>query len=80
MSVIFSGWVAPPLPQPGESGNYSFKTLTDRRPITVKEPRVPGRVPGPLPLLGVGAAFGYSRKLRKRIKTSKMPEVLSPIG
>jgi len=26
------------------------------------------RVPGPLPLLGVGAAFGYSRTLRKRIK------------
>jgi hypothetical protein len=37
-------------------------------------------VPGPLPLLGVGAAFGYSRKLRKRIKTSKTPEVLSVIG
>lgn len=25
-------------------------------------------VPGPLPLLGVGAAFGWSRKLRKKIK------------
>jgi hypothetical protein len=37
-------------------------------------------VPGPLPLLGVGAAFGYSRKLRKRIKTNKTPEVLSAIG
>jgi MYXO-CTERM domain-containing protein len=24
-------------------------------------------VPGPLPLLGVGAAFGWSRRLRKRI-------------
>lgn len=30
-------------------------------------------VPGPLPLLGVGAAFGYSRKLRKHIKTSRLP-------
>jgi hypothetical protein len=37
-------------------------------------------VPGPLPLLGVGAAFGYSRKLRKRIKTKKSPEVLSAIS
>ena len=27
-------------------------------------------VPGPLPLFGVAAAFGYSRKLRKRIKSS----------
>jgi len=37
-------------------------------------------VPGPLPLLGLGAAFGCSRKLRKRIKTSKTPEVMSAIG
>lgn len=26
--------------------------------------------PGPLPILGAGAAFGFSRKLRKRIKAS----------
>ena len=37
-------------------------------------------VPGPLPLLGVGAAIGFSRKLRKRIKGSKTPEVISAIG
>lgn len=36
-------------------------------------------VPAPLPLLGVGAAFGYSRKLRKRIKARKTPEELSAI-
>lgn len=30
-------------------------------------------VPGPLPLLGVGAAFGFSRKLRKRINVCKQP-------
>ena len=28
-------------------------------------------VPGPLPILGLGAAFGYSRKLRKLLKSSK---------
>ena len=28
-------------------------------------------VPGPLPLLGAGAAFGFSRKLRGRIKGSQ---------
>ncbi len=27
-------------------------------------------VPGPLPVLGAGVAFGYSRKLRRRIKSS----------
>jgi len=32
--------------------------------------------PGPLPILGLIAVFGYSRKLRKRFKSSK-PEVIS---
>jgi len=32
---------------------------------------VPTPTPGPLPALGAAAAFGFSRKLRKRIKTSK---------
>jgi len=27
-------------------------------------------VPGPLPLLGAGAAFGFSRRIRSRIKAS----------
>ena len=30
----------------------------------------PTAVPGPFPLLGVGAAFGYSRRLRRRMKSS----------
>lgn len=36
----------------------------------VKPPLGPTEVPGPVPLLGVGAAFGYSRKLRRRIHQS----------
>jgi hypothetical protein len=36
-------------------------------------------VPGPLPILGLGAFFGYSRKLRKRLKASKTPKVKNPI-
>jgi hypothetical protein len=28
------------------------------------------KVPGPLPLLGLGAAFGFSRRLRRRIATN----------
>jgi hypothetical protein len=34
-------------------------------------------VPGPLPLLGVGAAFGYSRRLNKLIKADKATEAAS---
>gem|GEM_PF-1504792 len=40
----------------------------------------PASVPGPLPLLGFGAAFAYSRKLRNRIKTSKTSEVMGAIA
>lgn len=36
-------------------------------------------VPGPLPLFGVAAAFGYSRKLRKRIVSSKALPVANAI-
>jgi hypothetical protein len=32
-------------------------------------------VPGPLPIVGAAAAFGYSRKLRKHIKSNKLPVV-----
>ena len=30
------------------------------------------QTPGPLPILGAGAAFGFSRKLRSRIKASRL--------
>lgn len=32
----------------------------------------PAEVPGPLPLLGAGAAFGFSRRLRRRISASQV--------
>jgi len=35
------------------------------------------QVPGPLPILGIGAAFGFSRKLRKRIKGSGTAEMMT---
>lgn len=37
-------------------------------------------VPGPLPILGLAAAFRFSRRLRKKIKASKAPDVISTIG
>jgi len=62
---------------PGEVGPLYFSsnlTLTSGKidKITdtlnqVKDPFAP-EVPGPLPLLGAGAAFGFSRRLRSRIK------------
>ena len=34
---------------------------------------VPYTAPGPLPLFGAGAAFGFSRRLRKRIQGARQP-------
>jgi hypothetical protein len=50
------------------SGSLAFNSLGTIYSTT------PGRgepeVPGPLPLLGAGAAFGFSRRLRNRIKVA----------
>ena len=54
----------------------SFDSLNGRAVTTISTFNGPlaapgtASVPGPLPLLGVGAAFGWSRKLRRRIGTS----------
>lgn len=39
---------------------------------------VPMPVPGPLPVLGTAAAFGISRRLRKRIQGSRTPVPTQP--
>jgi hypothetical protein len=59
-----------PNPIPFDPGNY--KDITN--------PRFNNVVPGPLPILGVGAAFGFSRKLRKRIKSGESPDIMNAIG
>jgi hypothetical protein len=41
---------------------------TDEVRTYAQAAQVPASVPGPLPALGAAAAFGFSRKLRKRIK------------
>jgi MYXO-CTERM domain-containing protein len=51
-----------------ETGNNQF-LLTKFAPAGASGPTPTSGVPGPLPLLGVGAAFGWSRRLRKRIAT-----------
>ena len=46
--------------------------LVDRSTLAIAALVTP-TVPGPLPVLGVVAAFGYSHRLRKRIKESAHP-------
>ena len=50
------------------SANYDLSTWAQATLVTSAGS---ANVPGPLPILGVAAAFGFSRKLRKRIKLHK---------
>ncbi len=55
------------------SSNFQFALIagSDAGVYTVSVANdPPAQVPGPLPLMGAGVAFGYSRKLRRRIKSS----------
>jgi hypothetical protein len=64
--------------QSGDAGeNWNTVLLTPTLRVSVKE-LIPS-VPGPLPVFGAAAAFGYSRKLRKRIAPSKALPVASAI-
>jgi hypothetical protein len=59
-------------------GGIDFRNLTPGLSPTYERIRSP-QVPGPLPVFGAAAAFGYSRKLRKRIARSKTVPVASAI-
>ncbi len=52
----------------GLIGTWSLTGTTETIQVFIGPPSPSGAaVPGPLPLLGAGAAFGWSRRLRKRI-------------
>ena len=59
-----------------ENGGSSWQSSSSRDLIyslSVREAPASASVPAPLPVLGAAAAFGFSRKLRKRIRDSKLP-------
>ena len=58
----FSAALAEPYNENFDTDNTSSNTL-------LFTPASPASVPGPLPLFGAGAAFGWSRRLRRRIKS-----------
>jgi hypothetical protein len=57
-------------PYYADAGSFGNDNLTASSSVLVFTPVAPASVPGPLPLLGAGAAFGWSRRLRRRIKVS----------
>ncbi|MFZ9752327.1 MAG: hypothetical protein ACO3B3_02055 [Cyanobium sp.] len=56
----------------GTLGTWTLADTGDTIEVKVLNPSPPtSSVPGPLPVLGAGAAFGFSRRLRQRIQRSK---------
>ena len=66
----------------GETGNGTWNLLYEDTggsdpmsingwSLTVNEVSAPASVPGPLPVLGLAAAFGFSRRMRRRIATQR---------
>ena len=62
------------MPNSGILGTWTLidpgdpSSVGDTISVQVNVSRSTASVPGPLPILGLAAAFGFSRKLRKRIK------------
>lgn len=55
----------------GDASYYDGRTISWARATLYVSPAA-SSVPGPLPLFGAGAAFGFSRKLRKRIQEARV--------
>ncbi len=55
----------------GATTNLSPLFNTNPDFFDISDSATPVRIPGPLPLLGAAVAFGWGRKLRKRVKSSR---------
>lgn len=64
-----TGTVTPTSSLPDTSVELTYSNFVNNSPLPTFTNTIT-QTPGPLPILGAGAAFGFSRKLRKRIKQS----------
>jgi hypothetical protein len=64
-----TGIILPIFPLPDTSVELIYSNSVNNSPLP-SFTNIITQTPGPLPILGAGAAFGFSRKLRKRIKQS----------
>lgn len=71
-SVAYSALTDQTLSTVFVQDTYSFNGGTQLNSISnnFKSTAPPAGVPGPLPILGAGASFAFSRKLRRRIKSA----------
>lgn len=63
----FAPWITFLNPTEFSGNSLTLPSNVGQDPFGIYGPNI-ASVPGPLPLLGVGAAFGASRKLRRRIR------------
>ena len=71
----------------GETGNGTWNLLyadtAQDDPMSINgwslTVNAPASVPGPLPVLGLAAAFGFSRRMRRRIATPPVSGKMSPL-
>jgi hypothetical protein len=67
---LTEGVFSPPFTTlPGDNSTFLISSLLSETTLTY-DWSTPTDVPGPLPLLGAAAAFGFSRRIRNRIKAS----------
>ena len=62
---------------PGLLGTWTLAVTNDTINVVVGAPPASASAPGPLPVFGAAAAFGYSRRLRRRVSQSSSSAPLS---
>lgn len=73
ISIFYTYEGNPAYPSSGfPYGQYSNATIPTGANYVWAQVEAVASVPGPLPIFGAGAAFGFSRKLRKRIQESRV--------
>lgn len=60
----------PSTTNPGDNSTFLISSLLSDTTLTYDWSLPTSQVPGPLPLLGAASAFGFSRRIRNRIKAS----------
>jgi hypothetical protein len=70
---VFAPWISYGNPTETPIGGVSLALPSNvgQSPYGIYGPNL-ASTPGPLPLLGAGAAFSFTRKLRRRVKTFRM--------
>jgi hypothetical protein len=68
---LFANWINYGNPTEVAGGALALPANLGQPPYGIYGPNL-ASIPGPLPILGAGAAFGFTRKLRRRVKAMRL--------